>query len=56
MGEVGLDFSPAGSDAAGNQAQVRALTRICEAAAVGDVHFHPIEPRSFRVTLITRFN
>ncbi|HUD31559.1 MAG TPA: TonB-dependent receptor, partial [Variovorax sp.] len=27
-----------------------------EAAAVGDVHFHPIEPRSFRVTLTTRFN
>lgn len=37
VGEVGLDFSPARSDAAGNQAQVRALTRICEAAAgVGD--------------------
>lgn len=35
VGEVGLDFSPARSDAAGNQAQVRALTRICEAAAVG---------------------
>lgn len=33
VGEVGLDFSPARSDAAGNQAQVRALTRICEAAA-----------------------
>jgi len=27
-----------------------------ETAAVGDVHFHPIEPRSFRVTLVTRFN
>ncbi|WP_296305685.1 TonB-dependent receptor [Pseudomonas sp.] len=27
-----------------------------EAAAVSDVHFHPIEPRSFRVTLTTRFN
>ena len=35
VGEVGLDFSPARSDAAGNQAQVRALTRICGAAAVG---------------------
>lgn len=35
VGEVGLDFSPARSDAAGNQAQVRALTRICEAAAGG---------------------
>ncbi len=35
VGEVGLDFSPARSDAVGNQAQVRALTRICEAAAVG---------------------
>lgn len=35
VGEVGLDFSPARSDAAGNQAQVRALTRICEAATVG---------------------
>lgn len=33
VGEVGLDFSPARSDAAGNQAQVRALTRICVAAA-----------------------
>ena len=35
VGEVGLDFSPARSDAAGNQAQVRALARICGAAAVG---------------------
>lgn len=33
VGEVGLDFSPARSNAAGNQAQVRALTRICVAAA-----------------------
>lgn len=33
VGEVGLDFSPTRSDAAGNQAQVRALTRICVAAA-----------------------
>ena len=35
VGEVGLDFSPARSDAAGNEAQVRALTRICVAAAAG---------------------
>lgn len=27
-----------------------------ESVAVGDVHFHPIEPRSFRVTFITRFH
>lgn len=33
VGEVGLDFSPAHSNAAGNQAQVKALMRICEAAA-----------------------
>lgn len=33
VGEVGLDFSPARSDAAGNEDQVRALTRICSAAA-----------------------
>ena len=33
VGEVGLDFSPARSDAAGNQTQVKALTRICGAAA-----------------------
>ena len=32
VGEVGLDFSPARSNAAGNQAQVKALTRICGAA------------------------
>lgn len=35
VGEVGLDFSPARSNAAGNEAQVRALTRICVAAAGG---------------------
>lgn len=35
VGEVGLDFSPARSDAVGNQAQVKALTRICGAAAAG---------------------
>ena len=35
VGEVGLDFSPARSNAAGNEAQVRALTRICVAAAAG---------------------
>ena len=33
VGEVGLDFSPAHSDAAGNEAQIRALARICVAAA-----------------------
>ena len=27
-----------------------------EPAAVNDVHFHPIEPRSFRVTLTSNFN
>ena len=27
-----------------------------ESAAVNDVHFHPIEPRSFRVTLTSNFN
>ena len=32
VGEVGLDFNPARSNAAGNEAQVRALTRICVAA------------------------
>ena len=26
-----------------------------EAAAVGDIHFHPIESRSFRVTLTANF-
>lgn len=35
VGEVGLDFNPARSNAAGNEAQVRALTRICVAAAAG---------------------
>lgn len=35
VGEVGLDFSSARSNAAGNEAQVRALTRICVAAAAG---------------------
>ena len=35
VGEVGLDFSPARSNAAGNEAQVRALTRICVAAGAG---------------------
>lgn len=35
VGEVGLDFSPSRSNAAGNEAQVRALTRICVAAAAG---------------------
>lgn len=33
VGEVGLDFSPRRSDAAGNEAQVKALTRVCGAAA-----------------------
>lgn len=33
VGEVGLDFSPARSDTAGNEAQFTALTRICNAAA-----------------------
>ena len=27
-----------------------------EVTAVNDIHFHPIEPRSFRVTLTTNFN
>ncbi len=27
-----------------------------EPAPVNDIHFHPIEPRSFRVTLTTNFN